>query len=87
MLKKICTYITAYISEVVSCFLPSRPSWKMASVGIFELIIHVINSGMFLVKLSYIEPFLPLCNMYEQIYIMCVDSVSHNARLFGFSFN
>lgn len=40
----------------------------MASVGIFELIIHVINSGMFLVKLSYIEPFLPLCNMYEQIY-------------------
>lgn len=85
MLKKICTYITAYISEVVSCFLPSRPSWKMASQ--FELIIHVINSGMFLVKLSYIEPFLPLCNMYEQIYIMYVDSVSHNARLFGFSFN
>lgn len=42
----------------------------MASVGMFELVMHVIDTGMLLVKLSYIEPFLPLCNMYEQIYIM-----------------
>lgn len=44
----------------------------MASVGMFELVMHVIDTGMLLVKLSYIEPFLPLCNMYEQIYIMYV---------------